>query len=129
MLMIEAVRQTQKKYGSRAMIVAIVVAFGCILAGYPTFGKGLIIGTLFSIVNFVIMGETLPMRLGHSSRKSALVSFFVLVLRYGILSIPLILAVKTDQYNLVSVIIGIFLIQILIISERFTELIHPISRR
>ena len=45
----DPVRQTQKKYCSRAMTLAILISLGFILAGYKPIGKGLVLGTFFSI--------------------------------------------------------------------------------
>ena len=48
-----SIRETQKRYGTRAMILAICVALIAIVFGYRPFGKGLVLGTLFSIINFI----------------------------------------------------------------------------
>ncbi len=64
----ESIRSTQKKYGSRALAMAVIVGFGAVLIGQNSLGKGLILGTFFSVVNFVLMGETLPFKLGRSGK-------------------------------------------------------------
>ena len=51
-----------KRYGGRALTTAIVAAVGCLLIGQPAMGRGLVLGTLMSVLNFVIMGMLLPMR-------------------------------------------------------------------
>ena len=70
----DAIRETQKKYCSRAILAAIFVGLVFILMGQNAIGKGLILGTLFSIVNFVLLGETLPLKAGQSRGKSFLFS-------------------------------------------------------
>jgi len=70
----EAVRETQKKYCSRAMITAIVAACVFILAGQKGIGKGLVLGTLFSVFNFILMAATLPMRIGKSKGLTYMLS-------------------------------------------------------
>jgi asparagine N-glycosylation enzyme membrane subunit Stt3 len=113
----ESIRQTQKKYCSQAMAAAIIAGLLLILAGQKPLGKGLILGTLFSVVNFVLMGELIPLQLGHSKTKTYLISFGSIVIRYGLLALPLLVAVKFEQFNLWTVICGVFMIQIVILVD------------
>lgn len=113
----ESIRSTQKKYGSRALAIAVIVGFGTVLIGQNSLGKGLILGTLFSVVNFILMGETLPLKLGRSSRSTFFISLFSMLLRYLLLAVPLIVAVKYEQFNILSAIIGIFMVQIVIVAD------------
>jgi hypothetical protein len=80
-------------------------------------GKGLILGTLFSVVNFVLMGELIPLQLGHTKSKTYLISFGSIVIRYGLFALPLLVAIKFEQFNLWTVICGIFMIQIVILVD------------
>jgi hypothetical protein len=113
----ESVRQTQKKYGSLAMIIAIIAGFFFVLAGQKTIGKGLILGTIFSVINFVMIGQTLPSRLSETKRKTFLFSMGSIVFRYTLLATPLILAVKFEQFDLPAAICGIFMIQLVILAD------------
>ena len=113
----EAVRETQKKFGSRAILVAIALGFVLILAGFKPEGKGLVLGTLFSILNFVLIGELLPMRLGSSQRKTFLFSLSSIFIRYIIMAIPLVAAIYYEQFSLLGVIVGLFMIQFVIMVE------------
>lgn len=97
------------------MFVAIVVAMALIVIGEKAAGKGLVLGALFSVINFVLMGQTIPQALGRGKRASILISLASLVLRYAILAIPLIAAIKFDQVSLITVIIGLFAIQLVIL--------------
>jgi hypothetical protein len=113
----ESVSQTQKKYGSRAMIVAIIAAFILILAGLKPAGKGLILGTIFSVINFVLIGQTLPLRLSQTKRKTFLLSLGSIFFRYAFLAAPVILAIKFEQFDLAAAIFGIFMIQLVILAD------------
>lgn len=115
--MIESVREAQKKYCSRAMIAAILIGLVFILWNQPSVGKGLILGSFFSVVNFIIMGETLPSKIGKTKSKAAFVSLLSILPRYGLMAIPLVLALKYEQFNLPAVICGLFLVQLIILSE------------
>ena len=52
------------------MMVAVIAGIFLVFIGHQPIGKGLVLGAIFSVVNFVLMGETLPMRLGKSKRKT-----------------------------------------------------------
>lgn len=113
----EAIRQIQKKYCSRALMAAIFAGFILILLGQKPVGKGLILGTIFSSVNFILMGETLPLRLDSSKKKTFAFSLGSILFRYVIVAVPLVMAIKFDQYNLFSTILGIFLVQVFILAD------------
>jgi len=123
----ESLRQTQKKYCSRAITAAIFIGLFLILAGQKPVGKGLILGTVFSIVNFILMAQMLPHRMGKSKNKTFFLSFGSMFLRYFILAVPLVIAIKLDQYNFISVVFGIFMIQFIILADHLFSLIA--SRR
>ena len=114
----ESIRQTQKKYCSRAITAAIFAGLLFILAGQEPIGKGLILGTIFSIINFIIMGEMLPFKIGKSKNKTYFLSILSIFSRYILLAIPLLIAVKFDQYNLIAVVVGIFMVQFFILGEQ-----------
>ena len=122
----EALRQTQKKYGSRALTLAIITSLVFILIDHKPVGKGLVLGTVFSILNFVIMGETLPMRIGKSKAKTVAISAGSILARYAILAVPVIVAVKLEQFNLLSVIVGMFMVQVVILTDHLTGYISTI---
>jgi len=124
----EPVKQTQKKYGSRAMVVAIVAGFIFIMAGHKPIGKGLVLGTIFSVINFILIGQSLPMRLSHSKRKTFVLSLGSIVFRFALLALPLVLAIKYRQFNLPATIGGIFMIQVVILADYLVNLIASRER-
>ena len=99
------------------MTAAIFAGFLLILIDQKPIGKGLILGTVFSIANFILIGQTLPLRLGQSKGKTFLFSLGSIFFRYFIIAVPLIMAIKLEQYNLFSTIFGIFLIQFFILAD------------
>ena len=111
-------RELQKRYGSRVMVVAIVVGLFLIAGGYKPLAKGLVLGSLFSVINFVIIGETLPARLGKSRRKTFLVSLGSILFRYVLMAVPLIVAIKMEQVDLTTTVVGLFMIQVVILAEQ-----------
>ncbi|UCD88794.1 MAG: ATP synthase subunit I [Desulfobacterales bacterium] len=119
----ETLRQIQKKYCSTAITVAIFGALLFIFADQKAIGKGLVLGSVFSVINFILMGETLPLRLGKSKGKTFMWALGSIYFRYIILAIPLIMAIKMDQLNLFAAIVGIFLVQIVILADHALKII------
>ncbi|MBL0716477.1 MAG: ATP synthase subunit I [Desulfosarcina sp.] len=113
----ETIRQTQKKYCSAAIITAIAAGLVLILTGLRPFGKGLILGTLFSIINFILIGETIPMKIGVTKKKAIWISLGSIYFRYIILAVPLFLAIKMEDFNLIAVILGVFSVQLVILAD------------
>ena len=119
----ENLKQTQKKYSIRTLTLAIVIALFFILIGQKPVAKGFIIGTFFSVINFILIGKTITLKFGRSKRKTFSISMGSIILRYLLLAIPLIAALKFEQLNLVATILGIFMIQLVILAEHLLTLI------
>ena len=113
----ETLRETQKKYCSKALSSAIIIAFISIITNHSSFGKGLILGTLFSILNFILMGETIPLRLGKSKGKTFGIVLGSIIFRYALLAVPMVLAIKLENFDLIPTVIGIFSIQIVLLLD------------
>lgn len=92
-------------------MLAIIAFFGLYLAGQVAMGKGLLLGTLFSVVNFVLMGETLPSRLAPTKRRRITAALGSMGMRFALMAVPIVLAIRLDTYNLATVMIGLFSVQ------------------
>ena len=125
----ESVKQTQKKYGSRAIWIAIIIGLCFFMAGQKPVGKGLILGTIFSVVNFILIGKTLPLRIGKSKRKTFFLSLGSIFFRYVLMALPILVAVKFEQFNLMAAIGGLFMIQFVILADHFLKLIISIRNK
>jgi hypothetical protein len=123
----EAVKQAQKKITQRALWLSIIVGLVFILMGHKPVGKGLILGTLFSVINFIFMAKSIGYKFGRSKRQIFSISLGSLLFRYVLLAIPLIVAVKFEQFNLVAVIAGIFMIQLVILANHLLEQIPTVG--
>lgn len=117
----ETIRETQKKYCSRAMLAAIFVGLVFILMGQNAVAKGLILGTFFSIINFILMGEAIPLKAGKSRGKSFFFSLGSIFFRFTLMAIPLIIAIKSVKFHLFAVIGGIFMVQIIILADHIVQ--------
>jgi len=123
----QAIDQTRNTYCSRALIAAIFISLAFIVTGYKSIGKGLVLGTLFSILNFVLISMSIPRQVGHSNQKSIIIALSSLLFRFVLMAVPLIIGVKWDQVNLISVILGLLMIQAVILCEHLIK--HLCSNR
>lgn len=114
----EAVKKTQRKFTSMALGAAVLLALIFLLLGQKAICRGVLLGTIFSVLNFLLMGLALPYRLGPSRSRSTFVSLGSIVVRYAILAIPVILAVNNEPYDLVATIVGIFMVQLMILLDQ-----------
>ena len=113
----EEVKKTQKFYCNRAMFYAISAAFILIIIGQKSIGKGLILGTLFSVLNFVIMGLLLEQQIAGAQNKMRARSraFLSIFLRLAILAVPLVISYFKESINFYGAVAGIFMVQFAIL--------------
>ncbi|NQT56625.1 MAG: ATP synthase subunit I [Desulfobacteraceae bacterium] len=104
--------QIQPRICYWAITFTIIISILFILVHEKAIAKGLLLGTCFSIINFFLLGKSIPMTLGKSRSKAGLISLASILFRYLILAIPMIVAIKSISFNFVAVVIGIFAVQI-----------------
>jgi len=114
---VEPIRSLQKRYCSRAMTFAIVLALGLILAGFKPQAKGLVLGTLFSIVNFILLGQTLPWRIGKPKRQAVIAALGSRAIRLVLMALPMAAALHWTQFDLIAVVAGLFMVQATILAD------------
>ena len=115
------IADTQKRYGSTAMMAAIFMGIVFILLGHKAQAKGLILGSIFSVLNFVLMGEVLPLIVGPSKKRSSFISFGSIAIRHGLLAVPLILALKMEQLDFATTVCGLFMVQVVIMGDHLIK--------
>jgi len=120
-------REALKRYCSRAMAFAIFTGAALILGGLPAWGKGLIAGTLFSILNFILMAEALPHRIGKSQRRAAAVSLGWILLRFSLMAVPMILSLGYHLFHPATTAVGLFSVQAVIFAEHLRSSITSSS--
>ena len=121
----EASRELQKKYGARVMFIAIVVWIVFYILALRPIGDGFLLGSLFSVINFALLGEALAKRLNLTGRKLKLNIYSSLAARFILLAVPVYLGIKFDKFNLTAVLIGLFMIQIMILAQHFLMALFP----
>lgn len=113
----ETPRDIQKKYCSQAMIMAITLAILMILIGKKPMGKGLVLGTFFSVINFLIMGQFLLSQIesGRSRTRAAVFALGSIIFRFAILAIPLVISMRVNSISFIGVVLGLFMVQVAIL--------------
>lgn len=123
----QSLRQVQYRYGVMVLWIAAAMAAVLIAAGMRSLGKGLVLGVLFSLINFWAMAFILPMQFNPRRSKSTIFSMGSILLRFGLMTVPIIMALKSPQFALSTVVIGLFGVQIAILGDhlwaRLRELI------
>lgn len=119
----EQIRQTQKRYCSSALTLAIIVGGVLILSDFKPLGKGLILGVLFSILNFTLIGQSIPMQMNRSQAKTFFVSLGSIFFRYMLMAIPLVASIKLADFDIVGVVVGLFSIQLVILADHILTII------
>ena len=109
----DGVAQLQRRITSLALLSAFGIALIFFLCHETAVAKGLMLGTCFSVINFLLLGKTIPMTLGLTRRRAGVAAFGSILTRYVLLAIPMIVAVKSASFDFVSVVIGIFAVQII----------------
>ena len=104
--------QVQRRICSWAAFMAIASAFLFVVFQEKAIAKGILLGTLFSIINFILLGKSIPLALGQTRSKAGVIGLVSILGRYLLLAIPMIIAIKATSINFVAVVIGIFAVQI-----------------
>ena len=119
----------QKKYASRALLLCIGAGLLFLAVGQKSLCRGVVLGGVFSSINFALMGQLLRYRLSDTRKVAARRSFYSLLLRYVLLAVPLVVAVQSDRFNFPATVVGIFMVQLVILFEHGYRLILDSVKR
>jgi hypothetical protein len=111
------VNELPKKYGTKAMALAILLGLVFLILGNPAVCRGLVLGALFSTINFVLMAQSVRQKIRPGTNKTRLLALKNILFRYVVMSIPLVLAIKFPRFDLMATIIGLFIVQCLILID------------
>ncbi len=124
-----SVRELQKGYGSKTMALAIGISLIFLLLGYKDICRGLVLGALFSTINFVLMAQTLHKRISGERTRASLAALGNILFRYAFLAIPLILAIRLPRFDLAATIVGLFMVQPVILYDHISRNLLPSWRK
>lgn len=99
----------------------VAVAAGLVIygLGYAAVAKGLVLGALFSVLNLVIMAHVLPylVRAGITKKKATSVAMLSFTVRLGVIAIPLLVAMKSRNFQFWGVVVGLFTVQAAVFAD------------
>jgi len=99
------------------MTLAIVASLVFLLCGQKAICRGLILGAIFSTINFVLMAHTLQAKIREERSRAAISALGNIFFRFAVMAIPLYLAIKLPRFDLVATIVGLFLVQSVIMAD------------
>jgi hypothetical protein len=114
------VRKSLHRYCSIALIAAATAGSSMMIFGLRPMGKGLILGAVFSAINFILMATALPIRIGLGRKKAFLFSLGSIQIRYALMAVPLVIALKLKQdlFAVSTVAVGLFMVQLAILGDQ-----------
>ena len=119
-------REIQKNYGGKAMVLGIAISLVFFLLGYKAACRGLVLGALFSTINFVLMAHSLHAKVRPDRTRASLSALGNILFRYAFMAITLILAIKLPRFDLLATVAGLFMVQSVILA--FADKIRVIER-
>ncbi|MBW1973987.1 MAG: ATP synthase subunit I [Deltaproteobacteria bacterium] len=111
-------RRFHTRLSRQAFLVVVVLGLLFFVLGFKNVGRGLVLGGLFSIANFIVMAHLLPLQIGLQKKKTTVVAFASFTGRLFFLAFPIVVGFESDRFNVVSVIIGLFAVQFFIFLDR-----------
>jgi hypothetical protein len=105
------------------MTLAILLALVFFAVGAAAVAKGLLLGTLFSILNFVLMGQALLQHMNKARTKRFMLCLGSIWLRYALLAVPLTIAAKSAMFDFFAAAAGILMVQGVILLHHCGKLI------
>jgi hypothetical protein len=117
------IKSIPKYHVTLTLVSALVLGLILLAAGRPAAGKGLMLGSLFSAINFALMGVSLSAKLNDGPRRRFGWILVSIQGRFLLLAVPLVMAVKFPQFDLPATVVGVFMVQLCILAEHIGRLI------
>jgi hypothetical protein len=115
------IRDLQKSYGTKAMALAIGISLIFLILGYKAVCRGLVMGALFSIINFVLMAQSVQTRIRPERTRATLSALSSILFRYLFMAVPIVLAIKLPRFDLFATIAGLFMVQTIILADHISR--------
>lgn len=113
----KTVRHLQRRYCGSALAAAILIGLGAYAAGWPALTRGLVLGSLFSALNFALLGQTVSQKLSRGQRPGPLLSLAAQLGRYLLWAVPVVIAVKLPAVDLPAAVVGLFMVPVCIMVD------------
>ena len=109
--------KVQKRICTISITLSVIIAILFLLLHERAIAKGVLLGTIFSIINFFLLGKSLPLVLMKTRSKASLIGLASMLTRFAVLAIPLVIGIKSTSFNFVAVTVGIFTVQIVLLID------------
>ena len=106
------VSRVQRRICSWSAFSAIFTALLFVVFEEKAVAKGILLGALFSIINFILLGKSIPLALGRSRPRAGMIGLASILGRYVLLAIPMVIAIKSTSISFIAVVVGVFAVQI-----------------
>lgn len=104
---------------TRALLFALGGALILTLAGQAAWARGLALGGLASVVNFLVMAWLLPRALDPAQRRGQAFTVASVALRFGLMAAALAVALAMPQrVTALATAAGLFTVQFTLMSDR-----------
>jgi len=120
----EAIKHLQRRYCGGALAAAILIGLGVYLAGWPALTRGLVLGSLFSALNFALLGHTVTQKLTREQRPGTLLALAAQLGRYLLWAVPVVIAVKLPAVDLPATVAGVFMVPVCIVLDSLFNLVR-----
>ena len=126
-----ALHRFQRQLARKAFGASVVIGVVLFVAGFKPEARGLLLGSLFSVLNFVTMAHTLPRQVGYGRRKATVFAFGSILLRFGLLALPLIIAFEFAVFSWIAAAAGLFVVPLAILIDQvilrrfYPNSVHP----
>ncbi|MBI9073903.1 MAG: ATP synthase subunit I [Desulfatibacillum sp.] len=117
----EQVNELRKRYCPRALALAVIAGAILIVLDMKPIGRGIILGTLASILNFLVMSHALPLAVLKSSGGGMLRSLGSVLVRYLLMAAALFVGYHYDGYDFFAVAGGLFSVQLVILADHLYQ--------
>jgi len=100
----------QRRLSQRTFTFVVMVALLLFALGYKAVARGLVLGASFSVLNFMLLAQALGRQLGHGRRRATVIAFASIGIRFAVLAIPLIVALRLEAFDFWWTVVGLFCI-------------------
>jgi len=98
----------QRRVTRRAFGLFVVAGLVLFAMGYRPMARGVVLGALFSVLNFALMARLLPLQVGYKRRGASVFAGFSMLARMALMAVPLIVAFKGATFHWIGVAAGLF---------------------
>ncbi|MCF8034268.1 MAG: ATP synthase subunit I [Desulfarculaceae bacterium] len=109
-----------KQVITRALLFAVAAALILTLTGQSDWARGVALGAIASVANFLVMAWLLPRALDPARRRGQAFTVVSVVLRFALMAAALAVALSMPaRVAPLAVAAGLFMVQFTLLSDRF----------